>query len=600
MNPIVLINGAKQSKASVFNRNTQFGDGLFETCVVESKNILFWPYHLARLNKGCERLGIDKVDESFWLSDIKKALSISRLSDCVVKVILSRGETLRGYGYADDIKSVRMVIVSETPKVSPTQRLTLDFCDSGYASNPQLSSIKHCNRLEQILARASLKSDECIMLDEDGDVISVTQGNIFSIYASTLHTPRLDKCGIEGTRRAIILEIASELGMQINVGPLSVDELMQSDEVFVSNSVMGIQSVSQIGEMSFSTDGVTETFKEAFEEKKQSANAWLSVKKNKTFSRLIKLALILFIGVWIWISKDVLIKDSQIYHLQKGATIEDVAQDLNSKGLINSELYFKLAGMVVGASDKLQTGYYQLEREMSVLSFIEKASTGDVLKPNITLIEGVTLKNYFLQLSQSPAVKSNKSLEEIMWSLDIKAPYEGWIFPETYQITYGDSMQSIFTRAHESMKEQLDVLWQARLDSLPFNSPYEAIILASLIEKETAYHQEKSMIAGVFLRRLAEGMRLQADPSVIYALGDAYAGSLSKEDLRIKSSYNTYRHEGLPPGAIGSVGYESLYAAFHPDDGNALYFVSKKDGSHAFAETYQEHKDNIQRYLNSI
>ena len=599
MNPIVLINGAKQSKTTVFNRNTQFGDGLFETCVVESKNILFWSYHIARLNKGCQKLGIGNVDESFWLSDIRKALSVSRLNNCVVKIMLSRGESLRGYGFESGIKPVRIVIVSEMPEIKPRQNLTLDFCDSGYASNPKLAGIKHCNRLEQILARADLKGDEGIMLDEDSNIISVTQGNIFSIYANTLHTPRLDKCGIEGTRRAIILEIASELGMQINVGPLSVDELMESDEVFISNSVMEIQSITQIGDMSFASNGVTGLIRTAFEEKKQSNNAWLSVKKNKTFSRLIKLALILALGVWIWTSKDMLVEDSQIYHLQKGATINVVALDLHNKELINSELYLKLTAMAVGASKKLQTGYYQLEPETSVLSFLNKVTSGDVVRQNVTLIEGVTIDSYYSQLSQNPAVKSKAMFEDVMQSLNIEAPFEGWLFPETYQITYGDSIQSVFLRAHQSMKKQLDELWQTRSDALPFNTPYEAIILASLIEKETAHHQEKSMIAGVFMRRLAEGMRLQADPSVIYALGDAYTGSLTRENLRIKSPYNTYRHEGLPPGAIGSVGYESLYAAFHPDEGNNLYFVSKKDGSHAFAETYQEHKDNIQRYLNN-
>ena len=599
MNPIVLINGAKQSKTTVFNRNTQFGDGLFETCVVESKNILFWSYHIARLNKGCQKLGIGNVDESFWLSDIRKALSVSRLNNCVVKIMLSRGESLRGYGFESGIKPVRIVIVSEMPEIKPRQNLTLDFCDSGYASNPKLAGIKHCNRLEQILARADLKGDEGIMLDEDSNIISVTQGNIFSIYANTLHTPRLDKCGIEGTRRAIILEIASELGMQINVGPLSVDGLMESDEVFISNSVMEIQSITQIGDMSFASNGVTGLIRTAFEEKKQSNNAWLSVKKNKTFSRLIKLALILALGVWIWTSKDMLVEDSQIYHLQKGATINVVALDLHNKELINSELYLKLTAMAVGASKKLQAGYYQLEPETSVLSFLNKVTRGDVVRQNVTLIEGVTIDSYYSQLSQNPAVKSKAMFEDVMQSLNIEAPFEGWLFPETYQITYGDSIQSVFLRAHQSMKKQLDELWQTRSDALPFNTPYEAIILASLIEKETAHHQEKSMIAGVFMRRLAEGMRLQADPSVIYALGDAYTGSLTRENLRIKSPYNTYRHEGLPPGAIGSVGYESLYAAFHPDDGNNLYFVSKKDGSHAFAETYQEHKDNIQRYLNN-
>jgi len=484
-------------------------------------------------------------------------------------------------------------------EAEPRQNLTLDFCESGYASNPKLAGIKHCNRLEQILARADLKCDEGIMLDEGGNIISVTQGNIFSIYANTLHTPRLDKCGIEGTRRAIILEIASELGMQINVGPLSADELMESDEVFISNSVMEIQSVIQIGDMSFASNGVTESIKAAFEEKKRSNNAWLSVKKNNTFARLTKIALILALGVWVWTSKDMLVEDAQIYHLQKGATIDVVALDLHNKELINSKLYIKLAAMAVGASKKLQTGYYQLEPETSVLSFLDKVTSGDVVRQNVTLIEGVTIDNYYLQLSQNPAVKGKATFEGVMKSLNIETPFEGWIFPETYQITYGDSIQSVFARAHKSMKMQLDDLWQTRADTLPYNTPYEAIILASLIEKETAHHQEKSMIAGVFMRRLAEGMRLQTDPSVIYALGDAYTGTLSRGDLRVKSPYNTYRHEGLPPGAIGSVGYESLYAAFHPDDGNSLYFVSKKDGSHAFAETYQEHRDNIQRYLNN-
>ena len=185
-----------------------------------------------------------------------------------------------------------------------------------------------------------------------------------------------------------------------------------------------------------------------------------------------------------------------------------------------------------------------------------------------------------------------------MQELGVKAPYEGWLFPETYQITYGDSIESVFVRAYDSMKQKLETLWLGRSKDLPFDTPYEALILASLVEKETARHQEKSKIAGVFVRRLTEGMRLQTDPSVIYALGDAYTGSLSKKDLRVQSPYNTYRNAGLPPGAIGSVGYESLYAAFHPEDGDTLYFVSKKDGSHAFAKTYQEHKDNIKLYLN--
>jgi len=251
MTPIVLINGAQQSKISIFNRNIQFGDGLFETCVVANKEILFWVKHFARLNRGCDQLKISRVDESVWLSDVKKALSLCSYNRCAVKLILSRGESLRGYGFKDDIKPVRAVIVSELQKATFNHSFSLEYCQSGYDSNPKLAGIKHCNRLEQVLARASLKSDEGIMLDENHHVISVTQGNIYAISGNTLITPKLDKCGVEGTRRAVILDLATLLGIKVKVDTLSVEELGQADEVFISNSIIGIQSISQIGNIGF-------------------------------------------------------------------------------------------------------------------------------------------------------------------------------------------------------------------------------------------------------------------------------------------------------------------------------------------------------------
>ena len=143
---------------------------MFETCVVENNKILFWVNHFSRLNRGCEQLKISKVDESVWLSDVKKALSLCSYDHCVVKLILSRGESLRGYGFKDDIKPVRAVIVSELQKTTLNNSFCLEYCQSGYESNPKLAGIKHCNRLEQVLARADLKSDEGIMLDENHNV----------------------------------------------------------------------------------------------------------------------------------------------------------------------------------------------------------------------------------------------------------------------------------------------------------------------------------------------------------------------------------------------------------------------------------------------
>jgi len=274
MTPIVLINGAKQSKISIFNRNVQFGDGLFETCVVENKKILFWVNHFARLNRGCEQLKMSKVDASVWLSDINKALSLCSYDRCVVKLILSRGESLRGYGFEDDIKPVRAVIVSELQKTTLNNSFCLEYCQSGYDSNPKLAGIKHCNRLEQVLARAGLKSDEGIMLDENHNVISVTQGNIYAILGNKLITPKLDKCGVEGTRRAVILDLTKHLGIKVKVKVLSVEKLGQADEVFISNSIIGIQSISQIGDIGLGESPITKKIKDAFKEKKEDSNSW--------------------------------------------------------------------------------------------------------------------------------------------------------------------------------------------------------------------------------------------------------------------------------------------------------------------------------------
>jgi len=321
---------------------------------------------------------------------------------------------------------------------------------------------------------------------------------------------------------------------------------------------------------------------------------------NKASSRLLALAILLVVSIWVWTSKDMLVKEKQIYHVNHGASIGTVAKDLGDKKWINSELFFNSLSKLIGANKKLQSGYYQIDPNMGVLNFLENISSGNVVTTKVTLIEGKTLNHYFEQLSSDSSLRSEDTLEEVMQSLGIEPPYDGWFYPETYQFNYGESVRNVLARSFQVMQEKVNELWENRDKNLPFKSPYEAIILASLIEKETALNQEKSLISGVFIRRLEQGMRLQTDPTVIYALGDSYQAPLKKSDLKVDSLYNTYKYNGLPPGAISSVGYESLYAAFHPDEGSDLYFVSKKDGSHAFASNYEEHRDNIKRYSNNI
>ena len=321
--------------------------------------------------------------------------------------------------------------------------------------------------------------------------------------------------------------------------------------------------------------------------------------KNKIYSRLLALVILLIVTSWILVSKDMLAKNSEVFQVKSGSSISDVAKELSDKRLIKSRLFFKSLSKFLGANKKLKSGYYQISPNMSILAFLDNISNGSVLTTKVTLIEGKTIKYYFEQLSLDPSLESSGSLEDVMQSIGVKAPYDGWFFPETYNFNYGESVENVLRRSYKEMQQKVSDLWINRDKGLPLKSPYDAIILASLIENETALDNEKTLISGVFIRRINEGMRLQADPTVIYALGDRYTSPLKKADLKIDSLYNTYRNKGLPPGAISSVSYQSLYAALHPEKGNDLYFVSKKDGSHAFAPSYKEHKENIKKYLNN-
>ena len=320
---------------------------------------------------------------------------------------------------------------------------------------------------------------------------------------------------------------------------------------------------------------------------------------HKFFSRVIASILLLIFFAWVLTSKDIIANKPQIFQVEPGSSIGQVAQELSDQNIIKSKRFFTSLSRLLNANKKLKSGYYEIKPDSSVLNFIKQISNGESLKTKVTLIEGKTIGYYFEQLNNNPSITPNESLESVMNSIGIKKPYDGWFYPETYIFNYGESIENVLKKSHETMKFKLMELWEDRDKSVPLDSPYQAIILASLIEKETALDFEKPMISSVFIGRLNSNMRLQTDPTVIYALGDQYTPPLTRSDLQFDHPYNTYRNKGLPPGAISSVGYQALYAALHPAKGNDLYFVSKKDGSHAFAKTYDEHKENIKKYLKS-
>ncbi len=309
------------------------------------------------------------------------------------------------------------------------------------------------------------------------------------------------------------------------------------------------------------------------------------------------IAVTLFLLSLFYWANTIKVTEPMVYYLPPGATVTTVANDLEQQNIVRLGLFVRITAKIFHSYADIKTGYYDITPNMSVMDLLSDFILAKVAIRNITLIEGRTTLDYYQQLESNPALQSSGSFKETMQAAGIQPPYEGIFWPNTYQVNVGDSVASVFRKSNQILKGILAIEWEKRDKKLHFTHPKQALILASLIEKETAHNPEKSKIAGVFMRRLALGMRLQTDPTVVYALGQSYRGYLTHKDLRIDNPYNTYRNKGLPPTPIASVGIASLRAALHPASGDSLFFVAKKDGTHAFARTYKEHKNNIKKHL---
>ena len=255
----------------------------------------------------------------------------------------------------------------------------------------------------------------------------------------------------------------------------------------------------------------------------------------------------------------------------------------------------------------IKAGEYQLNSGIAPRELLQLLSSGAVVQYRFTLVEGWTFTQLLQALAKDEVLKqtldpdSSQAGDEagavLVSSLGVDHP-EGWFFPETYQFTRGDSDLDILNRAHMAMEKELGNAWGARNLDLPLNSPYELLILASIIEKETGREEERGQIAGVLIRRLQKGMRLQTDPTVIYGMGDSFDGNIRRRDLKTDTPYNTYTRSGLPPTPIAMPGRASLLAAARPDAGDAFYFVANGTGGHTFSATLQEHQEAVNKLIN--
>ena len=286
--------------------------------------------------------------------------------------------------------------------------------------------------------------------------------------------------------------------------------------------------------------------------------------------------------------------------MKTGAGLKAVSRQLADDGFLPEPHSLWILARVLGKSPSIQAGTYRIDQPMRPLDLLDKLARGEVLMVEIRFVEGTIFRQWLAQLAAEPHVRRTlpgRSEDEIRAALGIsEASVEGWLFPDTYRFAPGTSDLEVIKRAHAAMKKRLDEAWAARDPSIPLKTPYEALILASIIEKETGAAAERPLIGAVFANRLRQGMRLQTDPSVIYGMGTAFDGNIRKKDLTTDTPWNTYTRDGLPPTPIAMPGAGSLQAATRPAQSDMLYFVGKGDGTHQFSRSLEEHNRAVAKY----
>jgi len=294
---------------------------------------------------------------------------------------------------------------------------------------------------------------------------------------------------------------------------------------------------------------------------------------------------------------------SYAFDVTPGATLRSVAHELRGAGVIPAEWVLVALARARGTDRAIKAGNYEIASGITLTRLLAKLTQGDMTQRALTIVEGWTFRDLRDALKGDTDVRNtigDLPDAELMKRIGAaESQPEGLFFPDTYFFARGATDASLLARAHKTMQRRLTAAWQQRAPDLPFTSPYEALTLASIVEKETGRAADRPLVAGVFVNRLRQGMRLQTDPAVIYGLGARHDGSLRKRDLEADQAFNTYTREGLPPTPIALPSQASLDAVLHPPATPYLYFVSRGDGSTEFSASLADHNRAVAKYQRS-
>lgn len=289
------------------------------------------------------------------------------------------------------------------------------------------------------------------------------------------------------------------------------------------------------------------------------------------------------------------------FSVEKGATLKSLSRKLTAQGLLPEPYGLWLLARIINKTN-IQAGTYRLQSAISPLQLLQKLNDGDVVTHSITFVEGITFSQMRAQLEKQPLLEMTLkgiSHQDVLKKVGAAEKHpEGLFFPDTYKFAAGSSDLDILRTSYQAMQKKMTEAWQQRASDLPYQSPYDMLIMASIIEKETGRADERPLIASVFINRLRIPMRLQTDPTVIYGMGENYDGNIRRRDLTTDTPYNTYTRDGLPPTPIAMPGWGSLIASVQPEKSDKLYFVATRDGqgSHYFSRTLTEHNRAVAKY----